>query len=308
MSRSASATALQPNGGENNSPVLGQAAAQGGPREEEPLHNLQNVLVVKESRRAAPAPRQLSRTEKVALAMEAEIERADCREMVRDVTHAFLPTRGALNGGDARGAALPPARELNEWGEEGAEGDAEGTEADEVDIEPPSPASSRAEETPQAGRSARGALPDAPALEGDGGCAREGAGGGSSSGLQPFCSGRSVGSELTPKTTKSHKLAVEAAIMARRSDMLQVWLPRVPRVPQLAQQGAMLRPGWYLPSVEWRSPVQLAAAPYRGTLPAAPRRCNLPLRPAAGAFDDERRPKPAPEQWRDAPRPRRLPR
>ena len=34
--------------------------------------------------------------------MEAEIERSDCREMVRDITHAVLPTRQTVLGMGAR--------------------------------------------------------------------------------------------------------------------------------------------------------------------------------------------------------------
>ena len=42
-------------------------------------------------------PTQWSR--QVAAAMEAEVERADCRDMVRDITHAVLPTRASMKGG-----------------------------------------------------------------------------------------------------------------------------------------------------------------------------------------------------------------
>ena len=54
------------------------------------------------------APTRLSgATASVAQAMQAEVERADCREMVRDVTHAVLPTRGAAASGLARPSADP---------------------------------------------------------------------------------------------------------------------------------------------------------------------------------------------------------
>jgi len=40
-------------------------------------------------------------------AMEAEIERADCREMVRDITHAVLPTRQTVMGRGVSAAVQP---------------------------------------------------------------------------------------------------------------------------------------------------------------------------------------------------------
>jgi len=50
--------------------------------------------------RRVPQPKW---TKQVADAMEAEIDRADCKEMVRDITHAVLPTRQTVLGMGGRG-------------------------------------------------------------------------------------------------------------------------------------------------------------------------------------------------------------
>ena len=52
---------------------------------------------------------------KAAAAMEAEIERADCREMVRDITHAVLPTRATMQH---PGLSLERPNSINEDEEE----------------------------------------------------------------------------------------------------------------------------------------------------------------------------------------------
>ena len=51
----------------------------------------------------------------VAAAMEAEIDRSDCQQMVRDITHAVLPTRATFQGRGAvplaRGASISEEEE-----------------------------------------------------------------------------------------------------------------------------------------------------------------------------------------------------
>ena len=130
--------------------------------------------------------------------MEAEVERADCREMVRDITHAFLPTRqppGGAVSGVGGGASSHPG-----GGSSDIEFDAYNGCAG-------------------AGPSA-GAAPSSHA--GAGPLARAGIG----AGVFASPGGRSTSStdddgEATPATHATHRLAMEAAVVAGRSDMLQ---------------------------------------------------------------------------------------
>ena len=89
---------------------------QGGTAEEQVGNPGASIAPPSMGLRKMPPP--MSWSKRVAEAMEAEVDRADCREMVRDITHAVLPTRKAMGGAEVVQRSRMSERSISEADEE----------------------------------------------------------------------------------------------------------------------------------------------------------------------------------------------